>query len=446
MQRSAHSAAPSLPGWTCALLALVLVATPALASAQGTDGERFVMTLDLGVEHSDNPGRFSPRGPDDTVLVPRASFDLDRSGEQWRARGSGFAEYRFSTTGDFEDELRANLALRADRSLRPAGLEWTFQNVASVEPVDLLASDSPENRQQTNVFMTGPNWQLRPGAPTRAVIDARYVNSWAEDNDEFDSDRLQFSTRVLRQIAERREAWLGAELAEVRYRDDIAVIEDYRRYDLLAGLSAGTDLFTLDLSGGYTRIDPTPGARLSEPVARLAMAWEPDRTRRVRLLAFHELTDSVRQLSAGIDRLDLPVATVGRLPVNSQIFELSSVELGWDDRVGRVNWSLTPFVRDYGYPLDPAQDFTELGADARAFWRITPSMTLQAGLGSYRRRFDNVERRDTDLRASLFLVRRFNPRWSGRIGGMRYQRDSNIASADSRENIIAVQVTFHGGR
>lgn len=406
----------------------------------------FALDLELGLEHSDNPGRFDPSGPEETLLIPRLVLNATRSGRFWEARADGFIEYRHSIDNVFDDETRANLITQADWFIVPESLTWKFQDVASVEPIDVTAVDTPDNLQQTNVLITGPAWRIRPGPAWEALLDARFVHSYADEIDDFNSQRLSASARLLRRLAPTRNASLGAEFTDVAFRDSPTDLNDYERVDAFARLTSGQARTEIDLAAGRTWIESDHFRSISSPLLRATLDWRIREQSRLRLSARHELSDSVRQLTTSIDNIDLPVATNTRLPVGAEIFELDEIELGWFQTFERGTWSIVPSWRDYAFERAPDLDYTETGAALVGSWQFTPLTVLLGRFDIERRRFDIDQRRDTDYRGSLFISRRFSPRWSGRIGATRNQRDSTAPGQDSRENIVAVFITFHAGR
>ncbi len=426
-------------------LAVVVLTSPSVLLAQDTTETGYQLDLELGLLHSDNPLGNNPSGPSDSFLVPRAQFDVQRGGSRWQARGSGHMEYRMSMEDVVEDEFRANLAAAVDWTLLP-GLEWTFQNVASVEPIDFLGTDSSDNLQQTNVLMTGPVWQIRPMSVWGGVVDARYTHSHAEESKAFDSDRFSASGRLLRRFDANRQASVGAEVTDVQFRDAEFADADHQRLDLLARYGTRAALTELELAVGHTWIDPDQGANISALLARMQLTWNRDGIHSLHLLAQHELSDTTRQLTSEIDRIGRHFAGDSRLPIGAGIYRLSSIEPGWRYRYPRGELSVRPFYRDFDFEFTPDVDFDEFGVALRGSLRIRPRTTLLASIGADRRRFELDQRRDTDLLSTLFLAHRFAPRWSGRVGAVRFQRDSNIPAADSRELVVSAYLTFHAGR
>jgi hypothetical protein len=428
------------------MLAVVCEVTFAQDPGPVATPELYELDLELGLEHGDNRSRTSPRGSGETALLPRLIVDLSRAGRYTTLRVAGHAEQRLPLHGSFGTNFQANMAGRLNWHLIEGSLDWIVENVASGSPQDLTGQDTPENRQQTNVLSTGPRWVLRPAAAWSGLFDARYIHSYAENSDDFNSDRLALAARAVRRLGGGRQLSAGVEASEVRYRDDEFSSADYQRLDLVGRYRATRADLDLDIAAGRSRIDLDRGERLEENLLRLRLILSIDDRHRLVASAGHELSDSVRQLAADIEQLDLPVAGNRRLQIGNEFYVLDSIYLGWHSRVGRFDGSVTVARRDYQFELDPMLDVEEQSIDLGLTWRLDPTMALEGVVGLERRRFRLEDQRDTDARASLFLVRRFNPRWSGRVGAMRYQRDSNILGESSRENIVAVYLTYHAGR
>lgn len=430
----------------CLTLSTLIASSAACQDSPGAGDELpYRLDLELGAEYSDNRSRSDPPGPSDTALIPRLVLDIGRSSANWQARGAGFIEYRESLGDDFEDEFRANLAADINWYLVPDSLTWTLQDVASVEPINLFAVDAPGNLQQTNVLTTGPTWRLRPGRAWEALLDARAINSYAEEIDAFNSNRFSASARLLRRLAPNRDGSIGLEYTNVAYRDAPNDLNDYERIDAVARLHSVQARTEIDLAAGYTWLEPDVLGSTSSPLLRVMLAWQVGDGSNLRLAGRRELSDSVRQLTTAIDSIDLPVSTTSRLPVGAELFELTEIELSWQQETQRGQWSLTPAWRDYDFEFAPELGYREFGATLAGDWQLTPLLFLRAALEFDRRRFDLDRRRDTDYSAALFIGRQFSPRWSARAGAIREQRESSDAGGDSRENIVAVYLTFHAG-
>ena len=444
-------------------LAFALVAGAASINAQTLAGPRppemesvaadgYDFRFELGIEHSDNRGRLSPRGPSDTLLIPRVDINAFRSGRRLDLRAIGDAEYRYSLPDRFEDEFRANVRAEVDWTLVPNRLAWTFADVSSVESVDVRAVDSPGNLQQTNVFGTGPELKLGTDGPWRGIVRGRFAASQAEETDEFDTNRTSVLGRAIRSLAPSRQLVLEAEAADVRVRDARFIDAEHRRGDVSARFSTEGARASLDLTGGYSWTDFDIGPSPSELHGRLDLAWKIGDALRAYLAASHELSDAVRDLLNELNTLDpnriLRLSGAGgSLRVGAEVFVLDNIEAGLDYSGLRQRLNITMFYRDFDFVRgNSALDFSENGAVVAYTRRISEDTTAGAALSMGRRRFDLQGRRDTDLRATLYLQRRLNSRFAVRASFGRNQRWSDVVGGDSRENTVGLSLVLFGGR
>ena len=444
-------------------LAFALVAGAAGINAQTLPGPRppelepvaadgYDFRFELGIEHSDNRGRFNPRGPSDTLLIPRVDIKAFRSGRRLDLRAIGQAEFRYSLPDRFEDEFRANVRAEVDWTLVPNRLAWTFVDVASVEPVDVLAVDSPANQQQTNVLATGPELRLGTDGPWRGVLRGRFTASQAEETEDFDTNRSGVLARAIRSIGPSRQLVLEAEAADVRVRDARFIDAEHRRGDVSARFSTEGARGSLDLTGGYSWTEFDVGPSPSEPHGRLELAWKNGDALRAYLAASHELSDAVRDLLNELKTLDpnriLRLSGAGgSLRVGAEVFVLDNIEAGLDYSGLRQRLNIAMFYRDFDFVRgNSALDFSENGAVVAYTRRVSEATTAGTALLLERRRFDVESRRNTDLSATLYLQRRLNSRFAFRASLSRKQRWSNAPAADSRENVIGLALIVFGGR
>lgn len=415
-------------------------------------GEGYDFRLELGMEHSDNRARRDPRGPSDTLLIPRLDLAAFRNGDRLNLSTKGQIEFRHSLPDRFEDELRANVQASLGWQLLPNRLTWDFADVASVEPVDVLEVDRPDNLQQTNVFATGPELSLISRGPLRSSVRARFATSQAEDTDEFNTNRTSVSARVRRTLRPSRHLTLQIDGSDVRVRDNRFQESDHRRADALARFATRGDSISLDLIGGYTWTDFDIGKSPSEPSGRIQLGWELDQSLRLRLAASHQLSDGIRELLNSLENLnDEPFTRASedtrRLRTNAEIFTLDNFELSLGYSGSRLNLSINTFYRDYKFGRGNQDlNFSGNGTFVTLSQRINEATTAGVTLTIERRRFEIESRRDTDFRAFLFLEQRLNSRFAIRTSFARNQRWSNISGAESRENIAGVALIYFGGR
>jgi len=425
---------------------------PLLIDPLSAPGDGYELRIELGIEHSDNRARLNPRGPSDTLLVPRLDLTAFRTGRRLDLRTIGQVEFRYSLPDRFEDELRANIRAELDWTLVPNRLAWTFADVAAVESVDVRAVDSPGNLQQTNVLRTGPELRLGLNGPWRGIVRGQFAISQAEESEEFDTNRTSMLARAIRSIGPTRRLLLEVEAADIKVRDARVIAAEHQRGDMLARFFSEGARASVELAAGYTLTDFDVGPSPTEPLGRLELAWKRGDSFRTFLAGSHQLSDAVRDLLNDLEsldpkRIDRSSGIGRRLRVGAEVFILDNIEFGIDYSGLRQRFTMTSFYRNYDFVRgNSALDFSDNGAVVAYTRRLSDTLSVGTALSLERRRFDLESRRDTDLRSSVYLQRRLNRRFAIRSSFGRNQRWSSTSGADSRENVIDLSLIVFGGR
>jgi hypothetical protein len=409
-------------------------------------GQRIEYELELGSEFSDNRARKDPKDDPGIALVPRLTFWFFRHGSRLETRVAGRAEHYQWLGSDFRNDVRLRLAAIADASIAPELLYWTFQDFADVQPIDLLDRDSPDNRQQTNVFVTGPTLKLHPQGPLSGVVDARYGRSYAERTKSFNSERVSASARLQHERRNRLFS-IGAEAGEARYLDPLQAGTDHERVDLIARFATFLRWLSIDVAAGRSRIDFEDGNRMEGPLLRALVDWAINSNHHLRLHAGREFSDSVSDLIGDIGRIDRVRENPGRPQVRPEIYRRRAAALEWRGEAARAQWSVTPYFRDYDYPFEiEPLSHEATGVQADASYALNSQYTLRGEAELQRRRFDADGREDRDRRLSVYVERQLNTRWALRAGISNYHRNSNSIGANYNENVLSVALVMSGGR
>ena len=114
----------------------------------------------------------------------------------------GTVEYLDYSNKNFDSQLLGTLSAQANWSVIPQRLDFSIEDDAGVQPVDTLASNSPNNEQQTNVLSLGPILHFQFNGSTRGQAELKYLNSYASKVDDFDSSRGLGAFRVIRDSAD----------------------------------------------------------------------------------------------------------------------------------------------------------------------------------------------------------------------------------------------------
>jgi hypothetical protein len=427
-------------------LALALaVALAPTAPGHAQEREHFRYELSAGLQYSDNRLRTVRDPLDDLLFVPRAEFSVLHLGDRVQARGQGQVEAERSLDAGESDELRGRLAATVDVAVVPRRLYWTFQDHADVESIDPLLADAPDNRQQTNIALTGPALLLGDPRGWNARFDALAGRGTAEATPRFDHDRASFGATVQRRTDAVRAWGLSTESSRVDF--DLADEPGFTRHDALLRFENETPRVGLDLAFGHTWIaHERSGGDASRPAFRGLGRWTPRASDTFRLAYARELSDAGRDLGRALLAGDALHDASRRWRVDSNVYELHDALLSWERRGVRSEFTVAAFDRDYGYlERGLLLDRASRGARFDGRLRLNTRWVASAFAGTERFRYEQQARSDRDSQLSLQAERRVGTRWALRGGWSHYRRDSDAPDASFRENVVSVFLVFMGG-
>ncbi len=139
----------------------------------------------------------------------------------------------------FDDET--NLFIDADlrRALVRNRLFWVVTDSLTSEPIDSRDPNEPSNRQQTNVFTTGPSLSYEFNLANRIQADLRYANSYAEEADDFNADRWFAGAGWIYGLSATTDISLNTTFYDVAFdQNQIEGAGDYQRESIFCGLGS----------------------------------------------------------------------------------------------------------------------------------------------------------------------------------------------------------------
>lgn len=442
---------------TGALLASLLIALPGSADA-------FELSYDagVGIEHHDNINLSEDDPIDENVLFGELRFVAKHDSPRVEFKSRGNLRYMNYLGGSFDDEMRGELAAQIDWTILPNRLHWVFEDYMSRQAIDIFSNPTPGNQQQVNVFVTGPTLLARLGSSSRAQLDVRYTNSYAEESEQFNGDRLVARLAVIRELSPVSLLSFNLEGARAEF-DDPTLSTDYTRYDTYFSYQRRLPAMTFKADLGYTRLTLTGvEGTASAPLLRSAFDWRISSraafTGRLDY-QFADATDSLIRRSSELasetyssvltstELLDL-YDRVGNynLVVSSDAYRERRIALGYRYNGDRFSFRVHPYVQRVHYQADlnpTTQNFdrSSHGSALAIDYRLRPQMALSFQATNENISFGTVDRRDRVSSVGLSLADRSARRWRWRIDLDHYRRDSTQDGRSYRDNVIGFTLT-----
>lgn len=396
---------------------------------------------ELGVsqEYSDNIQR-SPEGQEIADVVRTGSL-----GAQLRADRSyleGDAEVRVDyinyREGTFNDEIRGQGSADLTWHIAPERFSWQLQEQLSVVEERSTEPLSPANRQQVNVFSTGPDYHLRLGGTRFLDAGARYTDlrySRSASGNRRVGVQLQLGYRPSPVLENR----LILDMTRTHFPQRSST-RDYDRQDIYGRISlqGATTQTVADL--GVTGIQRAARDDIAGGLARLA--WERDMTAvtQLRINLAGEYTNTASDL---LGRPEEPVRDPAAVESAADVFFARRADIGIRHETPRSSLALDLRVEDREYveaPLD------QLRSQASMILGVVAGPRSRLEFFGYHASYDYdaTERRDVDREGGLRLRVRLRRSLEIRLEGSRAERTTNGATGEYQENRALLELSYRG--
>jgi hypothetical protein len=196
------------------------------------------------------------------------------------------------------DENIGGLVANVLWTISPSRYEWFFADTYAQTLINSRESNTPNNRQNTNAFSTGPNLIFRINSRNNFNLEARAETISFEGATgvvDTDNERLEFTTSWDYQLQAGSTLSLNYVVEAVDFEDETAN-SNFGRNDLFFGLNYRRGVNTFDTQIGVTRVDNQGSADVSERRFRLSMLNARTRTSTVQLEVVRNLTDTSSEL------------------------------------------------------------------------------------------------------------------------------------------------------
>ncbi|GHA74655.1 outer membrane beta-barrel protein [Cognatilysobacter bugurensis] len=429
----------------------------ALASVVPGHSNAFDVDYEVGVaaQHSDNIARRDQDEVSDTVVAPRLWFSAEQAGSRLRLAAQGNVEYRTYIDDTFEDQVRGRFNGRLDWSVIPQRLDFVVQDSLSLLPVNQFSAFTPANEQQVNVFVAGPTLYARFSPVTRGQVDLRFIDSYAEESPEFDSQRYSGALRVLHELSPSSNVGVNAEVLDVDF-DMPNRAADYRRYDGYVSYAADRRRLDLEVDLGYSKLEsrraPVAGVQFEEsyPLGRITLNWRASARSVFGVTVRHQLSDAAdylintRDLDFGLDRRtrDFNDFRASDSIVEPNVFRERLVRARYAYDGARLDLRVAPFERRMSYVEGFVEDQRRSGVIADLDYRLKPRTTLSVYGANSSREYQISGREDEDWTAGIGVSHRFTRKWTGRVDLEHRTRESTELGRSYDENAVMVSLSY----
>jgi hypothetical protein len=400
----------------------------------------------IGVEYNDNVNLNDTDPVGATILEPELAFGIRQEGSTVQASAEGLVQYHDYLSGPYASEFRSQLASHLNWTMAPERLNLTIEDYLAVQPIDVLAADTPSNQQQTNVFAIGPTLGFRMGSTVRGQAELRYINSYADEDKEFNSNRVAGALRAIKDLDPSSAVSANLTDEHIAFTDSSATSPDYDRTSLFGRYSRKWTRFDMTFDLGYSWLNYSghEADDRSSPLLHGTFGWKATDRGTLTLDFSHQYSDAASSMMVVSDigaTIPTSIAT-GDATVTSEAFLENRIGLGYAYQGVRAGFGVSPYYRKQEYVNADGLDQDARGATVTFSWRLRPTLTFGANGTGERTDYSGADVNDTTWTIDTFLTQQWTRNWSWRAQYTYYKRNSSLSGLDSEQNIVYFGVSY----
>ncbi|RDS83662.1 hypothetical protein DWU98_04845 [Dyella monticola] len=442
---------------------LALVVMPGASWAS-----QFDYSIFGSVEHSDNITLSDSNPISQNVFIPGFNFSYAQQGSILQANVSGTFQYDDYLGHEFASQTQTQLAAQANWTVLPKRLDFTVEDYAGTEPIDSLASDSPNNRQQTNVLSLGPTLHLQFGNVMRAQVELHYLNSYASKVTDFNSSRGMAAFRLYRDLNPTDTLSFNIESQRVKFDnsvssesvdgvDDTIATPNYTRNEVYGRYTSILTHFNVDVLAGWSKIDFDHAPGDSKPLAKVDLDWQFTPRQTLSVVGSYEFSDAAQDMflqpgQSIVNILDENPTdflynpgggiSTGNLVIDSEVYLEKIFEATYTYHSDRLQLSITPSYDKLSYLNNPTFDQSTRGGTISLDYRLNPKTALTGFVNVERMTYTSLVRTDKTYRYGVDLGHQWTSHWSSHVSYIRQIRNSTALGQSYHENEVFFSVVF----
>ena len=383
----------------------------------------------VGIGASDNIARTPQNELEETISTAGMSFSITEQTPRLHLDIDAQFDYLDYADDTFDEEWVGGLNADVAIVMIEERLRWVIQDNFGQALFDPFQPARPNNREDVNLFSTGPTFNLFPGTRNPVKLDLRYsrVDFEIRPND---NDRLSGTLSIGREVS--RASTLSLNLNGTRIEYDNGVTAPIERYEAYLRFETTGAKNTVGFDLGYNEVE-FAGRAGDGIVARVDYTRQSSADSSFSVSGGSQFSDQgdifrfYRNITG--DLLDTSDITDSLAPFQNNFFALSyRLEKARYSTVLTVDWNQEDYKDGQGIDRDIFR------GNLRIQREVTRKVFAGGNVGFMRREFKYLDRRDDDLILGLDLGYRLSPGLDVSIEYQHFQRNSITPGADFTEN------------
>lgn len=434
-----HVARPAGRRRSYVLLGLVAGMLPVGAAIAQNGEVNTNVGLRLSGGHSDNIQRQSFSAQSGSYRGIAILFNNTRNGRRLDTAFNGDVEYRKYSNPNIDSERIGSANARVDVDIVPEVFDWIFNESYGQGRVDPFRATAPTNRQQINIFSTGPRVNLRAGRRMIVRLSSIGTTRRFQNTGQLDSDNIDNQVGIFRELSPMTEIGLTFLRRDITYDnnpllswnvDTVAISYDRQ-------LSRGSAL----IRAGKSTVDLGTIKRSSPLVD---VNWNRRLGARSTLSVFGTQLQS--DPADGFIRANILSGQIGIGANNAflgpGVYDFREVGVNTTFNYLRTTLSMSVSRGEADYVASPTFSNQQRRATVGVVRQLSSRMNLGLNLRSFQRQFDVLGGGgDRDHNYRLWLTKRFVRRLSLQLSYYKWNRDAR-SNNPFEENVYQAAVVI----
>ena len=338
-----------------------------------------------------------------------------------------------------QNTIDNDLILNALWIVNPRRFEWLVSDVYTQTLIEPLQSDTQSNRQNTNIFTTGPNYYWRLSSQHNINFEARFQNTYL-DFTGGDSDRLSTALGWVYRLNSSLSSSLNAVHAKLDYKDPTH--SDYMNSDLFVRVvhERGRNNFTAE--AGISNFDFESQDDIQGYRYLLSLQNQRTTNSDVLLVYSHSITDEATELSTAAQ--DTIPGSALPTSVGTDVFTEDNINIRYNRTTNRFGLiaEIEEIKRDYVIQNELDIHSFRTSIQPTINFSQTASLNLEAMQTKTIYENSSPGREDVDttyiLRYNNNITR--NIRWS--LSVETEQRKSTVSLNNYKDNRVLLTLSY----
>lgn len=416
----------------------MLIAVICAVSSNFSVADELAYDIRVGASYTDNVRRADTMLQEETVAFIGIQLDASHTSRRVDAGIQSDWEYRDYVDNSFDADDVGSVNAHVSFQISPDIFSWVATNYYGTLQSNPFLADTPDNRENINVFSTGPDLKLRLGSRSAFHINGRYTNRYFEVSD-INNDVLSGGISLVRTLSPNRSLSLNVSADRLEF-DDSTVNSDFDLQSAYVSVSSQNSRGTAVVNLGVNELHD------SGMVSRgtlIGLNWSRKLTAKSSFsLDYYQRFSDAGDIFRRFQDPGRGFGNVRSIPGVGDAFESRrfSANINIDQEDYEFYFSVIRDEQVYETSSALNRDMTGLGLGASktlgSAWRVN----FDARFG--KTEFDASGRTDDDIEMRARISRQLSRRFSVNFSYRRSERKSNSAGFDYTENVASLSIGY----